>query len=328
MDMFTDYRAAGPGVRRRRRRPGGERMTSPARGARDTQGVPRSTVPTGRSPRRPRPGTGQGGEGAGRARPADRVARPPARLVPPGAGRVRPAHRDRPGHGRVGVAGRVAADRLDVGVHAVQEAVGVRHDRPARVLARPARPAAADQGAVRVAVVTACMALLVLVLTPLGHRASTTRGWFLLGPISFQPVEVAKLALTLWGAHVLVTKRAVLHQYRHLLVPVVPGRAADADAGRAATRPGQHRHARRGACSRCCGSSARRCGCSPSIARRRRRRRHRAVRRRAVPHGPGAVVPPPRSQDTAGPATRPTSRCTRWPTAACSAEGLGQGAAK
>jgi cell division protein FtsW len=33
---------------------------------------------------------------------------------------------------------------------------------------------------------------------------------------------VAKVALALWGAHILVVKRAVLHQYRHLLVPVVP----------------------------------------------------------------------------------------------------------
>jgi cell division protein FtsW len=70
--------------------------------------------------------------------------------------------------------------------------------------------------------VTACVTLLILVLTPLGHSVSATRGWFILGPISFQPVEVAKLALALWGAHVLVQKRAVLHQYRHLLVPVVP----------------------------------------------------------------------------------------------------------
>jgi cell division protein FtsW len=70
--------------------------------------------------------------------------------------------------------------------------------------------------------VTVCLALLVLVLTPLGHSVSATRGWFILGPISFQPVEVAKLALALWGAHVLVQKRPVLHQYRHLLVPVVP----------------------------------------------------------------------------------------------------------
>ncbi|HEX3647639.1 MAG TPA: FtsW/RodA/SpoVE family cell cycle protein, partial [Pseudonocardiaceae bacterium] len=70
--------------------------------------------------------------------------------------------------------------------------------------------------------VVICVGLLLLVLTPLGHRVSTTRGWFVFGPISFQPVEVAKLALTLWGAHMLVTKRSLLHQYRHLLVPVVP----------------------------------------------------------------------------------------------------------
>lgn len=64
--------------------------------------------------------------------------------------------------------------------------------------------------------------LLVAVLTPLGTSVNGSRGWFLLGPVSFQPVEAAKLALTLWGAHVLVTKQAMLHQWRHLLVPVVP----------------------------------------------------------------------------------------------------------
>jgi cell division protein FtsW len=48
------------------------------------------------------------------------------------------------------------------------------------------------------------------------------RGFLPLGPLAFQPVELAKLALALWGAHVLVKKKALLHQYRHLLVPVVP----------------------------------------------------------------------------------------------------------
>lgn len=48
------------------------------------------------------------------------------------------------------------------------------------------------------------------------------RGFLPLGPFAFQPVELAKLALALWGAHVLVKKKALLHQYRHLLVPVVP----------------------------------------------------------------------------------------------------------
>jgi cell division protein FtsW len=72
------------------------------------------------------------------------------------------------------------------------------------------------------ALVTVCIGLLVIVLTPLGHRATATRGFLIVGPMSFQPVELAKLALALWGAHILVSKQAVLHQYRHLLVPVVP----------------------------------------------------------------------------------------------------------
>lgn len=71
-----------------------------------------------------------------------------------------------------------------------------------------------------------CLVLLGLVLTPLGVRANGAQSWFMIpaGPlsISIQPVELAKIAFALWGAHVLVTKRALLAQYRHLLVPVVP----------------------------------------------------------------------------------------------------------
>lgn len=64
--------------------------------------------------------------------------------------------------------------------------------------------------------------LLVLVLTPLGSQVNGSQGWFALGPMTFQPVEVAKLALALWGAHILVIKYASLQQWRHLLVPLVP----------------------------------------------------------------------------------------------------------
>jgi cell division protein FtsW len=67
-----------------------------------------------------------------------------------------------------------------------------------------------------------CVLLLAVVLTPLGHKVNGARAWFVVGGMSFQPVEPAKLALALWGAHVLVTKRALMRQYRHLLVPVVP----------------------------------------------------------------------------------------------------------
>ncbi|SFD78090.1 cell division-specific peptidoglycan biosynthesis regulator FtsW [Actinopolyspora alba] len=67
-----------------------------------------------------------------------------------------------------------------------------------------------------------CLVLLSLVLTRLGYENNGAQSWFRMGPVSFQPVEPAKIALALWGAHVLVTKRALLGQYRHLLVPVLP----------------------------------------------------------------------------------------------------------
>jgi cell division protein FtsW len=67
-----------------------------------------------------------------------------------------------------------------------------------------------------------CLGLLVLVLTPLGTTANGSQGWFVVGPLSLQPVELAKVALALWGAHILVTKYNLLHQWRHLLVPLVP----------------------------------------------------------------------------------------------------------
>ena len=67
-----------------------------------------------------------------------------------------------------------------------------------------------------------CIGLLVAVLTPLGTELNGARSWFVVAGVSFQPVEFAKVAFALWGAHVLVTKRALISQYRHLLVPVVP----------------------------------------------------------------------------------------------------------
>ncbi|WP_435830472.1 putative lipid II flippase FtsW [Saccharopolyspora shandongensis] len=69
---------------------------------------------------------------------------------------------------------------------------------------------------------TICLGLLVAVLTPLGTRLNGAQSWFVVAGVSFQPVEFAKIAFALWGAHVLVTKRGLMTQYRHLLVPVVP----------------------------------------------------------------------------------------------------------
>lgn len=67
-----------------------------------------------------------------------------------------------------------------------------------------------------------CLMLLVLVLTPAGTELNGAKSWFVVAGVSFQPVEFAKVAFALWGAHVLVTKRGLIGQYRHLLVPVVP----------------------------------------------------------------------------------------------------------
>ncbi|WP_370965682.1 putative lipid II flippase FtsW [Amycolatopsis sp. cg9] len=67
-----------------------------------------------------------------------------------------------------------------------------------------------------------CLGLLVLVLTPLGSTVNGSQGWFRIGDFTFQPVEAAKVALAFWGAHILVIKYNVIHQWRHLLVPVVP----------------------------------------------------------------------------------------------------------
>ena len=64
---------------------------------------------------------------------------------------------------------------------------------------------------------------LVAVLVPgLGALRGGSRAWFAFGPFSVQPSEAVKVALTLWGAHVLALRRNVLHRWKHALSPVVP----------------------------------------------------------------------------------------------------------
>lgn len=63
--------------------------------------------------------------------------------------------------------------------------------------------------------------LLVAVLL-VGADRGGSRGWFVIGPFSVQPAEGVKVALALWGAHVLVARRAVMHRWRYALSPVVP----------------------------------------------------------------------------------------------------------
>ena len=64
--------------------------------------------------------------------------------------------------------------------------------------------------------------LLLLVLVPgLGVELNGARGWFRVGGLSLQPLELAKLVYALWGAHVLALRERYLTT-RSLLVPVLP----------------------------------------------------------------------------------------------------------
>ncbi|MFT3877276.1 MAG: putative lipid II flippase FtsW [Propioniciclava sp.] len=74
--------------------------------------------------------------------------------------------------------------------------------------------------------VLAAFALLLTFVPGLGYGVGGNKNWLALGGPSsmlrFQPSEVAKLALVVWGASVLANKRRLLDQPKHLLVPFLP----------------------------------------------------------------------------------------------------------
>ncbi|GAA4944212.1 cell division-specific peptidoglycan biosynthesis regulator FtsW [Actinomycetospora succinea] len=68
-----------------------------------------------------------------------------------------------------------------------------------------------------------CLVLLVLVLVPgLGAVVNGSRSWFRVAGLSLQPSELTKIALALWGAHVLVRHRPHPRTWRAALMPLLP----------------------------------------------------------------------------------------------------------
>ena len=65
--------------------------------------------------------------------------------------------------------------------------------------------------------------LMLAVLVPgVGVTIRGSTRWLDLGPLWLQPSELAKVALALWGADLLVRKRALISGWKHLLIPLLP----------------------------------------------------------------------------------------------------------
>jgi cell division protein FtsW len=76
--------------------------------------------------------------------------------------------------------------------------------------------------ALRGPLLVVAVALLVLVLVPpLGQSINGTRRWFRLGPLSFQPVELAKFALVVYLAAFLARRQALMPSFRQGLLPLL-----------------------------------------------------------------------------------------------------------
>ena len=64
--------------------------------------------------------------------------------------------------------------------------------------------------------------LQLLVFTPLGIYYGGNRNWVQIGSFTAQPSELVKLALVVWLAAVLTQKRELLHDWKHVALPIAP----------------------------------------------------------------------------------------------------------
>ena len=67
--------------------------------------------------------------------------------------------------------------------------------------------------------------LALTLISGVGQSKNGATRWIDIGPLTFQPSEVAKLALVIWGADLLARKEklGLLADWRHMLVPLMPG---------------------------------------------------------------------------------------------------------
>ena len=71
--------------------------------------------------------------------------------------------------------------------------------------------------------IAAVVGLLLVFVPGIGVSVFGQRNWISFGgPFQFQPSELAKLAVIIWGADLLARKQKVIHEWRHLLVPLLP----------------------------------------------------------------------------------------------------------
>lgn len=76
-------------------------------------------------------------------------------------------------------------------------------------------------------VAVSVLGLLLTLIHGVGASANGAGRWIHIGPLQFQPSELAKLALAVWGADLLARKEklGLLADWRHMLVPLLPGTA-------------------------------------------------------------------------------------------------------
>ena len=83
---------------------------------------------------------------------------------------------------------------------------------PVRVMRRLAAPA----------MIIATIMLMLVLVPGIGTLSQGARRWFVVYGLSVQPSELAKVALCVWGAHLLASRRRDNASLRELLIPLIP----------------------------------------------------------------------------------------------------------